>query len=101
MNLNSFARAIDAISEISPEMHLQTAAAFVLIGLNGVCDQKTVERSLGMSNACASRSIDYWTRTGRKKLDFVKRYPDPDDRRRNLVKLTRKGQALFDRLRAI
>jgi DNA-binding MarR family transcriptional regulator len=67
----------------------------------GVCDQKTVERSLGMSNACASRSIDYWTRTGKKKLDFVKRYPDPDDRRRNLVKLTRKGQALFDHLRAI
>jgi hypothetical protein len=61
----------------------------------------TVERSLGMSNACASRSINYWTRTGKKKLDFVKHYPDPDDRRRNLVKLTRKGQALFDRLRAI
>lgn len=98
MTITEVIKTVEAFADVSPDMSVATVLTFLYVGRRGVCIQKDVEKELGLSNAAASRNINYWCVTGSKKLEFIERYEDADDRRYNRLRLTRKGQGFLDRL---
>jgi DNA-binding MarR family transcriptional regulator len=99
VDVNVLIRELEKFKKISSEVQVATILTLHYIGRRGICIQKDIERELGLSNASASRNINYWTRTGNRGLDFIERFEDPDDRRHNRLRLTDDGRAFFDRIR--
>lgn len=104
MDLNRLTIALDTFAEIDPEMQLPTILTFLFIAQRGVCTQKDVELTLGLSNSAASRNVSYWTdrRFDRKPgVGFVSRTEDEFDRRLKNLTLTDGGVEFLRRLREV
>lgn len=96
MEINKLIQVIERFREVSPDIQALTILTFLYVGRRGVCVQKDIEYELRVSNAAASRNINYWSNTGTKGLDFMERYEDPTDRRNNLLRLSKKGLAFYN-----
>lgn len=105
MNPNALIKACDFIAEeVDTELQLQTLRCLLFVASRGTCSQKDLEKSLGMTNASASRNISYWTnrRFDRKPgMGFIDRVEDEYDRRFKSLTLTKQGKAFVNKLREI
>lgn len=87
--------------EVTDEVQINTLRAFLFVASRGGCVQKDVEHYLKQTNATSSRSISFWTerRFDRKPgVGFIKREIDEHDQRYRNLRLTKKGQAFFEKL---
>lgn len=88
----------------SIDENMSVSCALALLYSSKLNEQKTLEKSLGLSNAAASRNVAYWSKHfkhGVEGKDFIETYEDPVDRRNRLIRLKPKGNAFFERVREI
>lgn len=98
MDVNALIRELEQFKRIAADMQIATALTFLYVGRRGVCVQKDIELELGLSNAAASRNVNWWTRTGKQELDYIERYEDTTDRRNNMLRLTKQGLQFYKAL---
>ncbi len=84
----------------SQEVPLQAIGVFWYVATYQNCIKKDIEEYFGMSKASASRMTDYisrFHRLGKKGLGLISKEQDPKDKRRTILKLTRKGKDLIEK----
>tara|TARA_B100000401_G_C52622677_1_gene632140 strand:+ start:464 stop:793 length:330 start_codon:yes stop_codon:yes gene_type:complete len=84
----------------SQNVPLQAMAVFWYVATYQNCSKKDIEEYFGMSKASASRLTDYisrYHRLGKAGLGLITKELDPKDKRRTLLKLTRKGKDLIEK----
>ena len=84
----------------SQEVPLQAMAIFWYVATYHNCSKKDIENHFKMSKASASRMTDYisrYHRLGKAGLGLISKEQDPNDKRRTLLKLSRKGKDLIEK----
>ncbi len=84
----------------SQDVPLQAMAVFWYVASYQNCSKKDIEEYFGMCKASASRLTDYisrYHRLGKAGLGLISKESDPQDKRRTLLKLTRKGKDLIEK----
>ena len=101
MDLGQLATALQVASAIDPGglyvHHLQILLTIREAGPAG-CTYATIEERHGISNAAASRSVNALSESARHRktsMGLVEIRRDPDEGRRYVVVLTKKGEALI------
>ena len=82
------------------DVPLQAMAVFWFVATYRNCSKKNIEEHFKMSKASASRLTDYlsrYHRIGKAGLGLISKQSDPKDRRRTLLKLTRKGKDVIEK----
>ena len=75
----------------------QVLEIFLYVASHDGCHKPAMEEDLGMSAASGSRNSDYLCRNARYKrtgLDLITKEDDPDNRRRQILRLTPSGVRL-------
>ena len=83
----------------SQDVPLQAMGVFWYVATYQNCSKKDIEEYFGMSKASASRLTDYigrYHRIGKAGLGLISKKSDSKDKRRTLLKLTRKGKDLIE-----
>lgn len=107
--LRKLTKALEVFKEVDPTISLPSILAYLYYldddAQSG--NRHRVERRLGLSNATGSRATLYWADYKAPRVPgkgFLEQVPDPDDRRYQIITLTRKGvefaQDLEDALKA-
>ena len=84
----------------SQDVPLQAMAVFWYVATYKNCSKKNIEEHFKMSKASASRMTDYisrYHRLGKAGLGLISKEQDPKDKRKTLLKLTRKGKDLIEK----
>ena len=84
----------------SQDVPLQAMAVFWYVATYQNCSKKDIENYFEMSKASASRITDYisrYHRLGKKGLGLVTKEQDPKDKRKTVLRLTRKGKDLIEK----
>ena len=84
----------------SQQVPLQSMAVFWYVATYQNCSKKDIEDHFKMSKASSSRITDYisrYHRLGKSGLGLISKEQDPNDRRKTLLKLTRKGKDLIEK----
>ena len=84
----------------SQEVPLQAMAVFWYVATYQNCSKKDIENYFDMSKASVSRMTDYisrFHRLGKAGLGLISKEQDSKDKRRTLLKLTRKGKDLIEK----
>ena len=79
---------------------LQAIAVFWYVATYYNCSKRDIEIFFKMSKASASRMTDYigrYHRLGKAGLGLVSKEQDPKDKRKTILKLTRKGKDLIEK----
>ena len=104
MDSNSLLRILEKFQEIDPAMPLSAFQAFVWVATHEGRHQYDLEVYLGATNATASRSIAWWSewrsyKDNRPGPGFIESFPDPEDKRYRIVRLTSKGQKFWSEVK--
>ena len=86
--------------DASQDVPLQAMAVFWYVATYQNCSKKDIETYFDMSKASSSRMTDYisrYHRLGKAGLGLVSKEQDPKDKRRTILKLTRKGKDLIEK----
>ena len=84
----------------SQQVPLQSMAVFWYVATYQNCSKKDIEDHFKMSKASTSRMTDYisrYHRLGKAGLGLITKEQDPNDKRKTLLKLTRKGKDLIEK----
>ena len=84
----------------SQDVPLQAMAVFWFVATYQNCNKQNIEEHFKMSKASASRMTDYlsrYHRLGKAGLGLITKEQDPKDKRKTLLKLTRKGKDLIEK----
>ena len=84
----------------SQEVPLQAMAVFWYVATYQNCSKRDIEDHFKMSKASTSRMTDYisrYHRLGKAGLGLITKEQDPNDKRKTLLKLTRKGKDLIEK----
>ena len=84
----------------SQQVPLQSMAVFWYVATYQNCSKKNIEDHFKMSKASTSRMTDYisrYHRLGKAGLGLISKEQDPNDKRKTLLKLTRKGKDLIEK----
>ena len=84
----------------SQDVPLQAMAVFWYVATYQNCCKKDIEQYFGMIKASASRLTDYisrYHRLGKPGLGLISKESDQKDKRRTILKLTRKGKDLIEK----
>ena len=84
----------------SQDVPLQAIAVFWYVATYQNCSKRDIEIFFKMSKASASRMTDYisrYHRLGKPGLGLVSKEQDPKDKRKTILKLTRKGKDLIEK----
>lgn len=103
-DINSLRKEVEAFAGVNPEVNATMILVFLFIAQRGICTQKDVEISLGLTNATASRIVSWWCdvkRFGKEGAGFIERMEDPRDRRYKLLKMTPEGEKFYQRLKGM
>ena len=82
------------------DVPLQAMAVFWYVATYQNCSKKDIEEYFEMSKASSSRMTDYisrYHRLGKSGLGLISKEQDLKDKRRTLLKLTRKGKDLIEK----
>ena len=84
----------------SQDVPLQAIAVFWYVAIYHYCSKRDIVIFFKMSKASASRMTDYisrYHRLGKAGLGLVSKEQDPKDKRKTILKLTRKGKDLIEK----
>ena len=95
--------ALSLFDQLSPKnMPTHHAQTYLLIGSHSSVTYRDIEKSMGISNASASRIVhalaDIKATHRKTNLNLVEIYIDPEESRRYRVRLTSKGKELMKAL---
>ncbi len=79
---------------------LQAITVFWYVATYHNCSKRDIEFFFNMSKASASRMTDYlsrYHRLGKAGLGLISKERDPKDKRKTILKLTRKGKDLIEK----
>jgi DNA-binding MarR family transcriptional regulator len=99
-----FAKCLDEMRKLDPEIQAQTVSCFVVVAMNPGITMKDIGERVGISQASTSRNIAALSkvhRLNRPGHDLVVATEDPVERRRKVVHLTDKGKRVAESLRMI
>ena len=107
MNLNQLAAALGAFASYYDDptsIPLHHFRLFVEVErLGGRCTYRQLQERLNIDNSSVSRTVNALGELHRNKkrqgLGLLLTEPDPEERRRNHIVLTRKGKEVLQRLR--
>lgn len=97
-------RVLEALRKLDPDMPIQYALSFLTLAQNEGMSMGELSARLGIAQSSASRNVaalSRWHSFGKPGHDLVVAEEDPRERRRKLVRLTEKGHALIEELRAL
>ena len=103
-SLWKFAKCLDEMRKLDPEIQAQTISCFVVVAMNPGITMKDIGERVGISQASTSRNIAALSkvhRLNRPGHDLVVATEDPVERRRKVVHLTDKGKLVVESLRMI
>lgn len=102
MDLDQLARALDVFKALdSSQLPAHHIRLFLEVAVHGPITYRELEERLITTNASISRGVQALSDhrdDGRAGLGLVVAYRDPDEGRRHLVKLTKRGQLLMKQL---
>jgi DNA-binding MarR family transcriptional regulator len=96
--------AFELLRLMDREIPGQVVSAFLYIASHNPCHKQALEEDLGFKVASGSRTTDWlseYHRLGKPGLGLIKKYQDPLNRRRVLLELTPKGEALIRQMKAL
>lgn len=99
-----FRKAIDELRKVDPEMQAQTAALLIEVAINKEITMKDLADRVGISQASTSRNVAALSkvhRLGKAGHDLVVATEDPAERRRKIVRLTKKGERVVAELQRV
>jgi DNA-binding MarR family transcriptional regulator len=94
---------LEAFRELDPDMPIQYALSFLTIARNPGLSIRELSERLGIAQSSASRNVaalSAWHSFRKPGHGLVEANEDPRERRRKIVSLTAKGEALLGRLDA-
>ena len=97
-------RLLEAFRRLDPDLPIQDALSFLTIAENEGLSMRDLSERLGIAQSSASRNVaalSEWHSFGKPGHDLVEAREDPRERRRKIITLTRKGEALIRELRVI
>ena len=89
------------------EVPAQAVTVLLYVASHNPCHKQAIEEDQGLTTASCSRMIDFLTdgkqRPGKQSpgLGLVNKYTDPSNRRRHMLKLTPKGEALAKHIKSL
>jgi DNA-binding MarR family transcriptional regulator len=103
--IEQFAKALDIMREVDPEIQAQTIAVFLEVARHpqGIRMQD-VAKAVGISQSSISRNVaamSHTHRLGKPGHNLVVAFEDPAERRRKLVRLTDKGMRYMGKLESV
>ena len=105
MDLDRLEAALAAFSVLEPTaLPLHHVQVFLVVAQKEPILYDDIERTLGLSNASVSRTVNALSdvhRTGREGLRLLKVEKDPEERRRYLCSLSSRGRALLRQIKSL
>ena len=95
-------QAFELLRLMDREIPGQLVSAFLYIASHNPCHKQAMEEDLGFKVASGSRTTDWlshYHRLGKPGLGLIKKAQDPTNRRRVLLELTPKGEALIKQMK--
>ena len=94
---------IERMREFDSQMEIQAVAVFFCVGLhqNMTVKGRNYGEGIPMQEISVSRNVyklSFINRHRAKGVDLLEAYEDPMERRRKLVRLSRKGQRVYENL---
>jgi DNA-binding MarR family transcriptional regulator len=96
--------AFELLRLMDREIPGQLVSAFLYIASHNPCHKQALEEDLGFGVASGSRTTDWLSshhRLGKPGLGLIKKTMDPLNRRRVLLELTPKGEALIRQMKEL
>jgi DNA-binding MarR family transcriptional regulator len=96
--------AVDLLRGMDREMPAQVLATFFYIASHNNCHKQAMEEELEMSNSSGSRNTDWLSdlhRLRKPGLGLITKEIDPTNRRRQILTLTPKGEAIAKQIEEI
>ena len=103
-NIHKLLRAFELLRIMDREVPGQVVSTFLYIASHNPCHKQKLEQDLGFTTASASRNSDWlseWHRLRKRGLGLITKERDECNRRRILLRLTPKGEALARQLEEI
>ena len=100
-------KAMELFRSYDPEIPAQVISVFLYIASHNDCSKVQLQdktEGLNMPSASASRNTDWLShkhRLGKRGLNWIVKYRDRTDRRKQIMKLSSQGLALIEQLRDI
>ena len=97
-------RSLEPVEAKVNELPLQTLTVLMYIASHNGCHKQAMEEDLEMGKASGSRNTDWLARQhrlGRPGLNLITKEVDHSDKRRTVLKLTRKGKDLVHKITRI
>ena len=94
--------AFELLRLMDREIPGQVVSAFLYIASHNPCHKQALEDDLGFKTSSGSRTTDWlsdYHRLGKPGLGLVKKYKDPSNWRRVMLKLTPKGETLIKQMK--
>lgn len=101
--VKTLARAIEFLRDELGDVPLQALSVYLVVAERGEIPHLHLQKIVGISQASISRNLMLLSRVdrrGNEGLDLVESYTDPQEHRRKLAKLTKKGEELIKELDA-
>ena len=98
------AQAIEHFRTLDKEIPAQVIATFLYVASHDDCYKGDLEKALAFSTASGSRNTDWLShkhRLGKRGLNWIIKYRDPTDLRKQIMKLSPQGVLLVKQLRDI
>jgi len=95
---------LEIFRELDPDMPIQYALSFLTLARNPGLSIRDLADRLGVAQSSASRNVaalSAWHSFRKPGHDLVVAQEDPRERRRKVVTLTAKGEALLERIAAV
>jgi DNA-binding MarR family transcriptional regulator len=104
-NINTLRKAVTHLQNQGPRMDLTKVMVFLLIARNDYCTASFIVDKTGRNQSTIARVLSVLGKGrhghGKASLGWVAPIPDPDDPRRDILTLTRKGHALIKELEGL
>lgn len=107
LEMEKLLKAMELFRSYDPEMPAQVISVFLYIASHNDCSKVQLQDKtdgLNMPSASASRNTDwlsYKHRLGKRGLNWIVKYRDKTDKRRQIMKLSSQGQFLVQQVRDI
>jgi len=107
LEMEKLLKVMELFRSYDPELPAQVISVFLYIASHNDCSKVQLQDKtdgLNMPSASASRNTDWLShkhRLGKRGLNWIVKYRDKTDRRKQIMKLSAQGQFLIEQLREI